>query len=133
MKKTKLGQALIKGMKEIAREEKKKNPNLKTWLIPKLRRLSQQWPPKNEAKKAARVSRGLYKCAKCNNLFGPNDVALDHVNPVVPLTGFEDLGNYVESLFCSIDGYQTLCHPCHDGKTEEENKIRQVKKTVDSK
>lgn len=113
---------------------KKKEVNLKTWLVPKLRRLSYQWPPRNEAKKLARVSRGLYQCNGCKEIFGPKEVFMDHINPVVPLTGFENLGNYVESLFVYESGWQCLCGPCHDKKTEKEDKMREkLKKVIDSK
>jgi 5-methylcytosine-specific restriction endonuclease McrA len=109
--------------------KKKKEINLRTWLIPKLRRLSYQWPPRNEAKKLARVERGKYKCAICCNIFGPKEIVLDHNIPVVPLEGFQDLGHFVESLFCSVDNYNTLCIPCHNSKTDVENGIRkQLKK-----
>lgn len=104
--------------------KEKKPINLKIWLIPKLRRLSYQWPNRNEAKKLARVERGKYKCAECNNIFGPKDVALDHINPVVPVEGFENLGAFVESLFCNTEGFQCLCKSCHDSKTFLENKLR---------
>lgn len=102
-----------------------KEVNLKTWLIPKLRRLSYMWPARNEAKRLARVERGKYKCNKCKGIFGPKEVVMDHINPVVPLTGFENLGNFVESLFCKVEGFQVLCEKCHDKKTEKEDKLRE--------
>lgn len=102
----------------------KKPVNLKTWLIPKLRRLSYQWPARNEAKKLARRSRGVYECASCNKLFRSTEVFMDHVIPVVAITGFEDLGKYVEALFCDVNNYQALCAPCHDNKTQAENILR---------
>lgn len=99
--------------------------NLKSWLIPKLRRLSYQWPPKNEAKKRARVARGKYKCAGCGGVFGPKEIQMDHIKPVVdPKIGFEDFGKYVESLFCSIENYQALCTLCHQKKTDSEQSLR---------
>lgn len=111
---------------------KKKELNLKTWLIPKLRRLSYMWPPRNEAKKLARVSRGLYKCNGCKEIFGPKEVVLDHINPVVAVTGWEDFGAFIESLFCKVEGYQVLCEECHNDKTADENKIRIENKRLDS-
>jgi 5-methylcytosine-specific restriction endonuclease McrA len=102
-----------------------KEVNLKTWLIPKLRRISYMWPARNEAKRLARVERGKYKCKKCSQIFGPKEVVLDHINPVVPLTGFENLGNFVESLFCKVEGFQVLCEKCHDKKTDKEDKKRE--------
>ena len=107
---------------------KSKTPNLKSWLIPKLRRLSYQWPPKNEAKKLARVARGQYQCNNCKKIFPPKEIFMDHINPVVPLTGFEDLGKYVESLFVPVEAYQALCGPCHTEKTDAENIIRKSNK-----
>lgn len=111
--------------------KKKKEINLKTWLIPKLRRLSFMWPPRNEAKKLARVERGKYKCNICQNIFGPKEVVLDHIIPVVnPEDGWQDFGVFIESLFCKVEGFQTICIKCHDIKTENENKIRkEVKKS----
>lgn len=110
--------------------KKKKEINLKTWLIPKLRRLSYMWPPRNEAKKLARVERGKYKCAQCNNIFGPKEVVLDHINPVVPIEGFQDLGHFVESLFCDVSGFQVLCIADHDTKTTQEDILRENNKKV---
>lgn len=125
-KKTPLGQVLVQGLQAAITAKKLKKPiNLKIWLIPKLRRLSYMWPPRNEAKAKARISRGIYQCNSCKDHFGPKEIVIDHINPVVPLTGFEDLGKYVESLFCSVEGLQALCTGCHDKKTETENKLRQ--------
>lgn len=113
--------------------KEKKPPTLKTWIVPRLRRLSYQWPPRNQAKANARVSRGKYKCAICQRIFGPQEVVLDHINPVVPVDGYVDLGSFVESLFCNIEGYQVLCHEDHDKKTVAENIIRNSNKKLDSK
>lgn len=111
--------------------KKKKEQSLKTWIIPRLRRLSYQWPPRNNAKKLARVERGKYKCAKCNNIFGPNDVVLDHINPIVPVDeGFTNIGNFVESLFCGVEGFQVLCQADHDIKTSAEDVLREKNKKL---
>jgi 5-methylcytosine-specific restriction endonuclease McrA len=132
MKKTKLGQALISGLKEAVEAKQikpKKQQSLKTWIVPRLRRLSYQWPPRNEAKKLARVERGKYKCAKCNNIFGPKEIVVDHILPVVPVDeGFTNIGHFVESLFCDINNLQCLCNSCHDLKTENEDILREKNK-----
>lgn len=112
----------------------KKEINLRTWLVPRLRRLSYQWPPRNQAKALARVSRGQYKCAICNNIFGPKEVQLDHINPIIDVKeGFQDFGIYVTSLFCKVDSYQVLCVKCHSEKTDRENEERKKNKALDSK
>ena len=83
------------------------------------------WPPRNEAKALARVSRGKYQCAGCKTILGPKEVVLDHIVPVVqPETGWDGFGMFVESLFCPVEGFQVLCNPCHDVKTEKENELR---------
>ena len=105
---------------------KKRKPNIKTWLVPKLRRLSYQWPNRKDAKVAARVSRGKYKCAACEDIFGPKEISLDHTVPVIdPIDGYQDWNTYISRLFCEeADGFQVLCNPCHDMKTEWENTVR---------
>ena len=118
---------------------KKKEINLKTWLVPKLRRLSYQWPPRKDTKTAARIARGQYKCASCEEIFGPKEIYLDHVEPVVdPENGFQGWDEYISRLFTKSDGFQVLCGVCHDIKTELENELRkdikeELKKRVKEK
>jgi len=127
--KTKLGQGLIKALKETVNAKPKKPQTLKTWLIPRLRRLSYQWPNRNAAKSLARVERGKYKCNICQNIFGPKDIFMDHVNPIIPVDiGFTNIGTFVESLFCEIENYQALCENCHSIKTQKENQQRKDNK-----
>lgn len=107
------------------KSRRKKEVNLKTWLTPKLRRLSYQWPPRKETKRAGKVSRGRYKCAACEEDFHYSQISLDHVDPVIdPEAGFTDWQDYITRLFCSMEGFQILCHQCHDIKTELENDLR---------
>lgn len=93
-----------------------------------------QWPPKYQAIKKAYVKDGknpktgrkckLHKCEHCGNLFPQKDMQADHVNPVIPLTGFDSWDKVIERLFCEVDGYQAVCRECHKIKTKEENRIR---------
>jgi len=107
----------------------KKTPNLRHFLTNKIRRISYQWPPRKEAIKKARIERGRYRCNICEGTFGPKEIQLDHVEPVVgEEDGFIDWNIYLERLFCSEEGFQVLCKPCHEAKTFLENQIRvQVK------
>jgi 5-methylcytosine-specific restriction endonuclease McrA len=105
----------------------KKKSKLSTWLTPKLRRISYQWKARKDAKTAARISRGKYECNMCSEIHGPKEICLDHIVPVVdPNKGFTDWNDYIEKLFCNEDGFQVLCKPCHDVKTQEENGKRKV-------
>lgn len=103
---------------------------MRHWLTNKLRRLSYQWPPRREAISKARLERGVYLCNTCGGHFGPKEIQLDHIKPVVDEeTGFVDWDTYIERLFCSADGFQVLCKTCHDAKTFLEKEIRiQVKR-----
>lgn len=118
--------------------------SLQSWLVPKLRRLSMYWPGKSIARERSRrvVNDGafkngrprtkvMYECAIC----GPHvfhekeDTQMDHINPVVDVkTGFTTWDNFLDSLFCEPDAFQTLCTEHHEHKTNEENKNRHYKK-----
>lgn len=109
----------------IVNERKSKKPNLRHWLTNKVRRLSYQWPPRKEAIKKARLERGVYLCNICEGKFGPKEIQLDHIEPVIhEEDGFIDWNIYLERLFCAEEGFQVLCKPCHEAKTFLENQIR---------
>lgn len=107
-----------------------------------LRSASNRWPPKTEVLKAARVERGVYKCAGYqrnahkvpaslpgigrNGARGRN-VFVDHIEPVVdPVLGFQSWDEVVARLFCEKDGMQLLCKQCHDKKTADERVQRKL-------
>lgn len=102
---------------------------LDAFLFSGLRRMSYRTPLRAAALSAARVKRGKYKCAKCGNVFGRKQIAVDHVDPVVdPKTGFVDWNQYIKRLFCAVDKLQILCNngktSCHKIKSKEENAER---------
>ena len=104
-----------------------------------LRSASVRWPPKNNVKKAARVERGVYKCAgykvkahKVPASLPPqkeggkrvNNAVVDHIHPVInPKTGFVSWDDTIKRMFCEADGLQVLCHKCHSRKTMDEKEI----------
>ena len=105
-------------------EYKKK---LKKFIIPLLRRGSYRWPDRNEALKLARVERGMYKCANCEQIFRNKEVQIDHVEPVVPLAVSiegQTWDSYIERMFCQASGYQILCSQCHTMKSSVEVQTR---------
>lgn len=98
---------------------------LKRFLIPVLRRATYRWKDRNEAYVSARVDRGLYQCNSCKECFGPKDVVIDHIDPVVSIEdGFTDWTEYVKRMFPEKDGFQVLCKPCHEIKTLMEDNLR---------
>ncbi|MGL5078376.1 MAG: HNH endonuclease [Waterburya sp.] len=108
----------------MRRKNDNKKVNLKTWLVPKLRRASYMWPARKKVLDAARIERGRYRCAHCNLIFGPKEISLDHINPVVPTNGWDNWDGYITRLYCEPEGLQVLCDPCHDKKTKTEEKER---------
>lgn len=78
-----------------------------------------------------------YKCAVCNGLFSQKDVAVDHIEPVIPLHRSEEdltIDEMAYRIWCDISNLQVICNTtlkknngiasCHKIKTDEENFIR---------
>jgi len=109
--------------------------NLRNFLTNKLRRISYMWPERKQAIKNGRVGRGQYKCNICEGIFGPKQIQLDHIIPVIDEeVGFTDWNSYIERLFCDVNNFQILCKPCHSSKSFFENQIRkQIKREKESK
>lgn len=100
------------------------DPRFKSFLMSALRQQSRYWFPKTECLNKARVTRGKYQCATCPSIVGPKDIKADHINPVIPIEGFDSWSEVIKRIFCGVEGYQALCKPCHDIKTKEENTKR---------
>lgn len=101
-----------------------------------LRSASQRWPPKYAVLKDAFVGVEVntktgrkakhYKCSYCGCHTPSSNCVVDHINPVVPVTGFISWDNVIENLFCEKEGLQVLCKECHAVKTKEENALRKA-------
>jgi hypothetical protein len=72
----------------------------------------------------------MYKCSNplCAKVVGPSEIKIDHIEPVVPVEGFESWDIVIDRLFCTVEGFQALCKECHDKKTTMENEKRRVLK-----
>jgi len=111
-------------------KKSRKPQNKATFVKGLLRRGTFHWRARTEAMQAARVSRGQYRCAMCQDLFKAGEVDLDHIEPVVdPKTGFTTWDDYINRLFCEADKFQVICHGCHDHKTRLEDMMREHYKT----
>lgn len=99
---------------------------LKRYIVATLRRGTLYWPYRNDALKASRVDRGLYKCHICTKAFPKKEVRLDHVIPVVRLSGFTNWDDYLKRMFPKTEGFQVLCLECNKTKTDEENVLRKI-------
>lgn len=129
---------MAKQRKRRIRKEKTRPEKIKSFLVPKLRRISRMWPDKITARKLARrvveigkTKKGKpkfkvkYECNLCHNIFEKHDTQADHILPVVdPITGYVDIATYIDRLLAPPEGYQIICSSCHDNKTSKENIIR---------
>jgi len=89
-----------------------------------LRTLSVKWPPRQAAKVAARVERGVYMCKGFNkraHKVRARDIQLDHIVPVIEIgVGHTTWDKYINRLFCEEERFQVLCKECHKRKTKNE-------------
>ena len=110
----------------------------RSFIMSALRRA--QWPVKYEAIRSAFVRDGvnpatgrkckLHKCSACGELFPAKDMRADHIDPIVPVTGFDNWDALIARLFCEIGGFQAICVECHAVKTKAENAERKKNKQV---
>ena len=103
-----------------------------------LRRTSMKWSPINECLKAARVKRGFYLCAECNqevpasNKVGrkrEKNVHVDHIHPIIdPAVGWTTWDDCIERMFSELDNLQVLCGSCHKDKTDLEKSVAKARR-----
>lgn len=117
---------MAKKKKELPKTEEEFIAYQKRFIIATLRRGSLYWPYRNEALKLARVDRGLYKCALCEKIHHKSNVQVDHIAPVVKLSGLTDWNLYFSRMYVKTDGYQILCKECHSEKSKEEQVLRKI-------
>lgn len=96
----------------------------KNFVIATLRRGTYRWYARTQALVNARISRGVYKCNMCEDQFGRKEIQIDHINPVIPLEGWDSWDGYIARMYCGPEGLSILCKPCHKTKTFLENELR---------
>lgn len=52
----------------------------------------------------------------CCNWFPGKEIEVDHIVPAGRLRSFEDIGGFVERLFCERENLMVLCEQCHRDK-----------------
>lgn len=106
-----------------------------------LRNASKRYPPKFECLNSAYTGQRInpstgrlakhFRCARCGGEFVGAKMQADHIERVVPLTGFSSWDEIIDRMFCEADGFQALCIPCHKIKTaEERQQAKEFKKNV---
>ena len=119
--------------------KKKKSPvSTKTRLRSAIRKVWMYSALRREVLARARVSRGVYKCEKCNKLVDNKNIEVDHINPATPSHGLEtqeDWGYFIWNLlFISSDKLMAMCETCHQEKTNLDRAVsKEVKKKLKNK
>lgn len=105
----------------------------KSFIKSALRGATRKWAPIQDALKEARVRRGYYACASCNTEVPATlkvgrkrvkNAVVDHIEPIVPTSGWDSWDSVIERMFCEKDNLQVLCKECHDAKSKIENAER---------
>ena len=94
----------------------------RSFIISALRSKTLHWKPISETRKKARISKGLYRCANCGRAV--KKVCIDHINPIVGYSGFNNWDSYINNMFCEEGNLQALCENCHAIKTKIEKELR---------
>jgi hypothetical protein len=69
-----------------------------------------------------------HECNECKKLYPKKLMKVDHINPIVPVTGFEGYDSWIKRAFVEIESFQALCLFCHQVKSNEENAQRNQNK-----
>lgn len=126
------------------------DPKRKNKYIQAARKVSRFSPARQAVKKACKVDKALFRCSKCGVLVyeGKSEktfqeykikyagekirqefLDIDHIQTVVPLTGWDDWNGFYERLECDESGLRGLCSTvCHQEKSGRERKIRLANK-----
>lgn len=93
-------------------------------ILSTIRRAWSRYPNRYAALNRARVSYGVYVCESCGEHTRKKNIDVDHIVPVVPVSGHDSIEGYIVRLFCQPEGLRILCKSCHKGKSTAENVVR---------
>lgn len=99
-----------------------------------IRSLTRKWKPMfdalNDAKAWKLINKSTgreamhYRCAGCGELFPLKEVVVDHIEPIVPTDREWTWDDIIARALVEKEGFQVLCKPCHQPKSNEENAER---------
>lgn len=115
---------------------RKRDPNVpwyQRYLIAAIRKVWRYSPARQMARKLAehptkidkKTGKKYQRCTADGLYHKREDTQVDHINPAVAVTGFQDWNTYIErTLAVTVDDLQILCKSCHKEKSKKENEER---------
>lgn len=100
------------------------DPRFRSMIMSALRSASRWWKPSEACIAKQRIGRGKYQCPLCPAIVPLNQMKRDHIDPVIPVTGFTSWSDVVTRMFGQEDNYNGICKTCHSEKTLGENRER---------
>lgn len=93
--------------------------------------MSVRWPPRYQCLNAAKRGKKInpssgrlaehYECNRCHQHFPAKEVEVNHIQPVVPISGWTSWDETIERMFCEAPGLEVCCKVCHKLITKQEN------------
>lgn len=102
------------------------DPRFRSFLKAVLRQASRFWKPSEVCIEKTRIARGIHQCPQCKKIYKRKEMKKDHIEPVIPVSGFTTWDDIIRRMFVGEDGWQALCMYCHDEKTQKENEQRKA-------
>lgn len=97
-----------------------------------LMRVRREVPKYNKDGSRSKKNSVQYLCASCNEWAGSTLMAVDHIDPVIPTTGFTDWNTFIDRLFCGEENLAPRCKTCHEKKTNSERTERNRLKDLEA-
>lgn len=95
-------------------------------------RVRREVPKYNKDGTRSKKNSVQYLCSTCKEWAGSTKMAVDHLDPVIPPTGFTDWNTFIDRLFCGADNLQPCCEICHKVKTNNERTERNRLKDIEA-
>jgi hypothetical protein len=116
------------------KKKKLKTYNFYTVMMQALRPVWRNHPTRREFFKNSRSAPNTWICAECGKKCAgaskgkKSEFRIDHIEPVIPLTGFTNWDDVIRRLITGPHNLQVLCLECHGVKSKAENAARRKHK-----
>lgn len=103
-------------------KKKPKPYNWDTKIMSAIRKVWRFSPERRKCLEEAATRHGKVFCTMCCIYEHPKLIIVDHIDPVVPVTGFDSWDGVIQRM--RHNNLMTLCDSCHKAKTKAENAAR---------